>query len=149
MCYKITPELTDTEKRIRSAIKRQEITLGKFKALNKTLESTNIENKKLLENLNEMADNMEDKWGVIDQKSLRRWNDIKKKRTKLGRFFQRFGTESSKFIIEAVNSSSPASPHLLPTSSSSSGTQNMFLCVIQVCFLITSIIKLLCFAFCV
>jgi len=55
-------ELTDTQGRIRQAIKRQEVNLGKFRELNKNLEATGKQNMELLQNLNSMANKMENKW---------------------------------------------------------------------------------------
>eukprot|EP00484_Ammonia_sp_Unknown_P027909 CAMPEP_0197047668 /NCGR_PEP_ID=MMETSP1384-20130603/23127_1 /TAXON_ID=29189 /ORGANISM="Ammonia sp." /LENGTH=303 /DNA_ID=CAMNT_0042479641 /DNA_START=132 /DNA_END=1043 /DNA_ORIENTATION=+ len=55
-------ELSDTQKRIRSAIKRQSENLGKFRELNKNLQATGKQNMELLTNLNDMSQKMENKW---------------------------------------------------------------------------------------
>eukprot|EP01084_Bolivina_argentea_P231857 390907_1 len=55
-------ELKDTSGRIREAIKRQEVNLGKFRQLNVNLEATGKQNLELLGNLNSMADKMQKKW---------------------------------------------------------------------------------------
>jgi len=55
-------ELKDTSSRIKEAIKRQEISLAKFRQLNINLEATGKKNLEILGDLNKMADKMEDKW---------------------------------------------------------------------------------------
>jgi len=55
-------ELKDTSTRIREAIARQEVSLGKFRQLNTNLEATGKKNLELLTDLNSMADKMEKKW---------------------------------------------------------------------------------------
>eukprot|EP01084_Bolivina_argentea_P100358 180208_1 len=59
---KAKDELAVTETRIRSAIERQKVSLGKFRELNVNLEATGKKNLELLGDLNKMADKMETKW---------------------------------------------------------------------------------------
>eukprot|EP00483_Globobulimina_turgida_P013461 UN13485 len=54
--------LSDTSGRIRQAIARQEVSLGKFRQLNVNLKATGHANLELMGNLNSMAKKMEGKW---------------------------------------------------------------------------------------
>ena len=78
-------ELKDTSTRIREAIKRQEISLAKFRQLNINLEATGKKNLEILGDLNKMADKMETKW----KEEL-----IKKERKILHVCFDRFEWEN-------------------------------------------------------
>ena len=55
-------ELKGTRVRIKDAIQRQQVNLGKFRQLNRNLEATGKQNLKVLGDLNQMATKMETKW---------------------------------------------------------------------------------------
>lgn len=75
-------ELSETQKRIRESVKRQEVSLVKFRQLNNNLKATGGKNLDLIKDLHEMSLKMERQW----KEQL-----IKKERKILNVCFERFG----------------------------------------------------------